>query len=503
MGCFGKGRAEVVPTEDAVSRKGAGRLESSDGKATPRGAARDGLHSAPTSQDRTDAALRRHGLHSAPHAVGDKGAKGHNSDLGDFILEAADGSPPTKEAVDAYLEDIIGPKITKLLRNAEWAARVEGLEALSRLVKQRAGEGSLATGGLDSSAQDENGRLALFRACVTVMARALSDKVVPVYLPTLALLAEVYSSAFLAPIATSKLPRAGIGCFAHQLVFRAGSSNVRAREESQGALLQLARCDAVGAESIFPLALKSVNAKSAHATQGRLELLRNLVGEFGMGAASGLQMSEVLNWLLPLCECASDKSRDLAFGLLLDVRAHNPSMCERLIDEIRPSVMPVLKTRLAPPAANQTLSLSGKRLAPLPSIGAVAMPGSMPDLSADGEETFAVHGTPQNAGAHARARSTAAELGVRAAPAPKKKASRPKPRRDENADPDDLLAEAMDAIGDDGPRPVRLAAGGAGESPSKAFRPHAPSKLATNGADEVSKFMSEEQLMEQILEMTK
>ena len=275
MGCFGNNkRAEIVPSAGPA----AGRLES-DGKS---GASlpRDGLHSAPTSQDRTDATKRRLGLHSAPHAAGDKGP---SSEIGDFILEASDGSPPTKDAVDSYLEDIIGPKIVKSLRGAEWATRVEGIEALQRLVKQRAGEGIVATGGLDANgAQDEGERTELFRACVTVMTRALQDKVVPVYLPTLALLAEVFQPAFLAPMARSPLPKTAVPCFAHQLIFRAGSSNVRAREESQGALLRLARCDAVGHEAVFALALRPFNNKSAHACQGRLELLRALISEVNL-----------------------------------------------------------------------------------------------------------------------------------------------------------------------------------------------------------------------------
>lgn len=214
-------------------------------------------------------------------------------------------------------------------------------------------------------------------------------------------------------------------------------------------------------------------------------------------------MSEVLNWLLPLCECASDKSRDLAFGLLLDVRAHNPSMCERLIDEIRPSVMPVLKTRLAPPLDNaSTLSLSGKRLAPLPSIGS-GLPGSMPDLSAEGDEIIAVHGTPPDANSRARARTTATQLGARSAPANKKKASRAsaasKARRAADLDdPDGLLAEAMDAVGEEVPRPVRLASGTAGVSSSKHRL-----AVGAGGGDDVSKFLTEEQLMEQILEATR
>lgn len=546
MPCFGSKRVEVVPctTEDgatdehssksrassAKGRKGAGRLES-EGKEAP--AARDGLHSAPTSQDASLAGdTRRQGLHSAPHAKkADKGAEAAAvtpaEPIGDFILEASDGNQPTAAAVDAYLDDIIGTRIVKQLRDAEWASRVSGLEALQQLVKRRATDAATATGQEMPDPASEHERGALFRACVTVMTRALQDKVVPVYLPALALLAEVYSPPFLGPIAHGKLPKAAIGCFAHQLVFRSGSSNVRAREESSSALLSLARCDAAGCPAVAPWALRPVsNTKSAHAAVGRLELLRTLVAEFGLGEPSGLLIKEVLAFSLPLCECAAKESRDAAIGLVLDVRATDPQKTERLIEEIRPSVLPTINARLAPPetkgSAANALSVSGKRLPPLAPIPLqqASLPGRMPLSGDEGEELLAVHGTPPEASSRARARTTATELGARNAPPPKKKAPKravahgATPRAPAD-DEDGLLAEANSLLGavdmDDGPRPVRLAGGNAGVSPSKHSRRGAgghatASPRAAGGGDdpdEVSKFLTEEQLMQEILEQTR
>ena len=179
MPCFGSKRAEIVPStvEDGATGplsskgNGVGRLES-EGKP---GAAltRDGLHSAPTSQDRSsNAEGRRQGLHSAPNGMAadkENGKGGDHEKLGDFIIEASDGKAPTAAAVDAYLEAIIGARIVKDLRNAEWASRVNGIEALQQLVQRRASESAIATGQLESAGEDENERSSLFRACVTVL----------------------------------------------------------------------------------------------------------------------------------------------------------------------------------------------------------------------------------------------------------------------------------------------------------------------------------------------
>jgi hypothetical protein len=67
-----------------------------------------------------------------------------------------------------------------------------------------------------------------------------------------------------------------------------------------------------------------VSSKSTHAAVGRVELLHSCYREFGLGESSGLELAELLSFVLPLCESASDKSRDVASALVLDVRTkHN------------------------------------------------------------------------------------------------------------------------------------------------------------------------------------
>ena len=201
MPCFGSKRVEVVPCNTEVppktlpggkgstaaatpAREGAGRLETNDNPpVTKAGATRDGLHSAPNGRDATvKAGLGdRAGVHSASssRSAGQKGASDEqpNKPLGEFVIEASGGAAPTASAIDAYLEDIFGPKITKDLRHAEWASRVNGLEALQQLVTRKAKCGNeSATGEPEGSAGDTERRAALFRGCITVLARALQDK---------------------------------------------------------------------------------------------------------------------------------------------------------------------------------------------------------------------------------------------------------------------------------------------------------------------------------------
>tara|TARA_B100000768_G_scaffold145795_1_gene138738 strand:+ start:185 stop:559 length:375 start_codon:yes stop_codon:yes gene_type:complete len=89
----------------------------------------------------------------------------------------------------------------------------QGLELLSSLLHNR-----------KMSVQQP---LPLYKACVTVLARALQDKVVPVFLPALQLLIDVYSDDFLLQLLPAGQPLHPLPLFARQLVLRSGSSNVR------------------------------------------------------------------------------------------------------------------------------------------------------------------------------------------------------------------------------------------------------------------------------------
>ena len=440
--CFSKSSVNVMPLDgDEVGdlvpagRKGkkgpgTGRMAYEEPKREPDNTpGRNGLHSAPSpsqgsdSQALADGKQSRNGLHSAPSskpnapvgvgkpAAAQKAAEGGSArsgsshrlapDLGDFIIERAGGA--TAADVDEYLEGALGSALVKQLRSPEWAERVRGLESLQGIVMQTSAR---ATSPAD--------RLALFRACVTVLARLLQDKIVPVYLPALQLLTDVYVPNFLAPLPNADLPRAALQHFAGQLVYRAGSSNVRAREESSSAYMHMAHCEHAGPAAVCPFALKPLNnAKSQAAAVSRLELLRTLVNEFGVSASVGLELKAVIHFTVPLCESASERSRDAAFGVLTAAHGAHPEDTMTLLSELNVNVAAMLRLKLSPDSEEeadrpQSLSISGKRLPPLE--------GMTDGAGDDGAEVVSSQYTPPFAEARARARMTSSELGLRSPP---------------------------------------------------------------------------------------
>ena len=100
------------------------------------------------------------------------------------------------------------------------------------------------------------------------------------------LLEETFAAPRLSELPQA-LPTSAVDLLAPQLVTRAGSSNVRAREDSSSALLRLARNPCVGAAAVAPHTLRALpNAKSQHAALGRLELLNSLITDCGVGQRS-------------------------------------------------------------------------------------------------------------------------------------------------------------------------------------------------------------------------
>jgi len=302
----------------------------------------------------------------APAAPADKKAVADG-----FVIEGNEGVRAAE--VDAYLENIIGSRIVKELRATEWASRVHALEALQKLfMKPR----STAT---------QADREALFKASITVLTRLLQDKVVPVFLPAIQGLCQLYSHAILASVPVA-LARSALHHFAGQLVLRSGSSNVRAREESANALRILCRSQ-VGAKSVCPYSLRPLtNRKSQHAAIGRLDLLIALLSEFGVAEdRCGISEHDLLSFVTPFCESSSDKVRTAATTLLgMFFKASPVSTRNYLADLTPPLDHLLLKLDGAGTKAPTRATFAAEKRLPL--ANAATTKSKLPPLSQDPDQ---------------------------------------------------------------------------------------------------------------------
>jgi hypothetical protein len=215
------------------------------------------------------------------------------------------------------------------LRSNNWADRLRGVEMLQARVEAKG-----------SAPPDE--REKLFQVCVAVLVRVLHDKIVPVYLPALQLLQLLYSATPGILNGLAMLGRDAAAILVPAIVLRAGSSNVRAREESATAITTLASSPHAGASSVCPHALRPLaNNKVASAAGGRLELLHTLVIRFGFGSASGMHIKEAITFLLPFYDEANDRTRESAHGI---VREALTADARQTVDFIRTKKPQLAKT---------------------------------------------------------------------------------------------------------------------------------------------------------------
>jgi len=256
------------------------------------------------------------------------------SGAGEFTIEGADGAVAAD--VDAYITTVLGSNAVAMgLRSTQWADRVHALEAFDAQLEAFECRSERAT---------ETEARQLFNVAVTILARSLHDKLVPVYLPALALLVRIYSPTLLDKVdkATSK---AAIAYLAPPVVTRAGSSNVRAREESANAMTHLAACKHPGTGVACPHALKPLkNMKAAHAAIGRLDLLHALVLKVGFSHV-GFKVTDVLAFAVPFCDNASDKVRTASQHVLREALLANPGATIEFVSKQKPEIVASLRKR--------------------------------------------------------------------------------------------------------------------------------------------------------------
>jgi hypothetical protein len=233
-----------------------------------------------------------------------------------------------------------GPALLDKAFSPIWQQRVEALE----LMQQR-----LARAHASEPDGDEPSRSAaaskLFDATVAILLPALADKLVPVCLAALAGVRQAFVETPAAvPDATL---RAGLAALLPRLVQRAASqSSGVVKSQATLLLTALAHAPHLGAAAVLPGALAPIGAKAERTVGGRLELLATLVGEFGLGAHSGLFLTDTFEFAARYADTQRSEliakggrsTRGLALALLSALQEHDSKATLALVRARRPEL---------------------------------------------------------------------------------------------------------------------------------------------------------------------
>merc|ERR1712166_1017221 len=108
----------------------------------------------------------------------------------------------------------------------------------------------------------------------------------------------------------------------------------------------LARCPCVGAQPIMAHVFASVqNHKEVAAIRGRLDLINNLIDEFGFGKAGTITMQLVMGFVRPHLDATDEKVRRAAVEVTVNCYKHKGDRTLKYVTNVKPALLKLLQQR--------------------------------------------------------------------------------------------------------------------------------------------------------------
>merc|ERR1712166_1740036 len=208
------------------------------------------------------------------HAVG----FGVNQIADDAVKEVADDNTLCQKTI----LEVFGAQIHKGINAKAWDERTLALAA----VRTKCENKNIPQGVSNSQFLD---------GCCKFVIVCIQDKVMPVYFDGLDLMKYMLGEFFANYPEANDVVRDNLEHMPPLLIAKSADRNARSLEATRLTLTFLARCPCVGAQPIMAHMFASVqNHKEVAAIRGRLDLINNLIDEFGFGKAGTITMQLVM-----------------------------------------------------------------------------------------------------------------------------------------------------------------------------------------------------------------
>jgi hypothetical protein len=270
----------------------------------------------------------------------------------DAVKEVADDNNLFQKTI----LDVFGAQIHKGINAKAWDERTLALAA----VRTKCENKNIPQGISNSQFLD---------GCCKFVIVCIQDKVMPVYFDGLDLMKYMLGEFFANYPEANDVVRDNLEHMLPLLIAKSADRNARSLEATRLTLTFLARCPCVGAQPIMAHMFASVqNHKEVAAIRGRLDLINNLIDEFGFGKAGTITMQLVMGFVRPHLDATDEKVRRAAVEVTVNCYKHKGDRTLKYVTNVKPALLKLLQQRfeeLGKPSKARKQVRSAQGLAPV------------------------------------------------------------------------------------------------------------------------------------------
>merc|ERR1712070_602383 len=206
-------------------------------------------------------------------------------------------------------------------------------------------------------------------ACCKFLIACIQDKVMPVYFDGLDLMKYMFGEFFANFPEATEVVRDNLEHMLPLLIAKSADRNARSIEATRLTLIFLARCACVGSQPVMAHIFSPVqNHKEVAAIRGRLDLINNLIDEFGFGKAGTITMQLVMGFVRPHLDATDEKVRRAAVEVTVNCYKHKGDRTLKYVTNVKPALLKLLHQRfeeLGKPSKSRKSVRSAQGLAPV------------------------------------------------------------------------------------------------------------------------------------------
>merc|ERR1712028_262102 len=262
----------------------------------------------------------------------------------------------TDDSIQQTILDVFGDQIKTGINAKAWDERTLTLAAVRTKCE-------------NNKIPDGMSNAAFLDGCCKFAIVAIQDKVMPVYFDGLDLIKYMFGEFFVKYPEANDVVRDNLELLLPLLIAKSADRNACSIEATRLTLIFLARCSCVGSQPVMAHIFSPVqNHKELASIRGRLDMINNLIDEFGFGKGGTITMQLVVGFVRPHLDATDEKVRRAAVEVTVNCYKHKGDRTLKYVTNVKPALLKLLQQRfeeLGKPSKARKQVRSAQGLAPV------------------------------------------------------------------------------------------------------------------------------------------